>query len=114
MEPTLKNNSILIAKKFDLNIKRNDIIVAKKNRLLIIKKVIAIPNDRIKLENGYVYVNDIVSDNLYTEYAGILENEITLKSDEFFIMGDNRQNSVDSRYQEIGIIKKSEIKGIIL
>ncbi len=112
MEPTLKNNNILIAKKFNLNIERNDIAVIKKNNLLIIKRVVAVPNDRIKLVDGYVYVNDKMIDTIYTEYAGILDNEITLKDEEYFIMGDNRQNSTDSRHQEIGIIKRPEIIGL--
>lgn len=113
MIPTLKNHEIVIMKKYNLHLNYNDIIVVKKNNKIIIKRLIALPNDTIKI-NNYVYVNGKKSSDLYTEYGGIIENELTLKQNEYIVLGDNRQNSIDSRYEEVGIIQKKEIIGKII
>lgn len=114
MYPTYKDKQIGLEKKFLNNYTRGDIVVIKKNELKIIKRIVAIPNDTIIIKNNYVYVNDVKIDNLITEYSGIANIEITLGKDEYFALGDNRNNSIDSRYEEIGIINKNEIKGKII
>lgn len=113
MIPTLKNHEIVIMKKYNLHLNYNDIIVVKKNNKIIIKRLIALPNDTIKIDD-YVYVNGKRNNDLYTEYSGILKNEIMLKSNEYIALGDNRQNSIDSRHEEIGIIQEKEIIGKII
>ncbi len=109
MMPTLKNGQVLISKKYNLQIKNNDIIVIKKNNKTIIKRVIGIPNDEIAILEGYIYLNGNKFDDIYTENSGILTHEIKLKDDEYFVLGDNRNASIDSRFDEIGIINKKEI-----
>ena len=113
MEPNLKDKQIVLMKKFNLLLNYNDIIVIKKNNKIIIKRLIGLPNDNIKIDD-YVFVNNKKIDNLYTEDKGIISSEITLNSDEYFVLGDNRQHSIDSRYEEIGIILKEEIIGKII
>ena len=114
MIPTYKDGQVLIARKFSLDIKNRDIITIKKNGNIIIKRVIGIPNDRVIIKDGYVYVNDNEFDDIYIENPGNAKEEILLGDDEYFVLGDNRNYSIDSRFNEIGIIKKEEIKGIIL
>ena len=109
MLPTLKDGQILLAKKFDLHITNNDIVVIKKNNKIIIKRVIGIPNDRISIIDGYIYVNEIKFDDRQIDNQGNITKEIVLNEDEYFVLGDNRNASIDSRFEEIGIIMKKEI-----
>lgn len=114
MEPTLKNGQMLFAKKINLKPKKNDIAVIKCNKKIIIKRIIGTPNDRIIIKNGNVYVNNIQFDDKKIENAGNAQEEIVLKDNQFFVLGDNRQQSIDSRFDEIGIINKDNIIGIII
>ena len=69
------------------------------------------------IKDGLLYVNNNINNvynNVLFEYAGILENEITLKEDEYIVIGDNVVESKDSRYKEVGIINKKDIIGIVL
>lgn len=81
-----------------------------------IKRVVGVPGDKIKIENGRLYINDkmvevrSLNDERIQE-AGRAANEITLGKDEYFVLGDNINNSEDSRYETVGNIKKSDIYG---
>ena len=114
MSPTYKDKSIVLESKIITNIKRNDVVVIKKNNLKIVKRIIGIPNDKIVVKDGYIYINEIKYNNLYINDPGILINEVILGKEEYFVLGDNIDNSIDSRFSEIGIIKKEEIKGKII
>lgn len=114
MNPTYRNGQILIAKKFDKDIKRNDIVVINISKKTIIKRVVGIPNDKIQSIEGYLYVNGVKFDDKFIENPGIIFNEITLGKDEYFVLGDNRNYSIDSRFEEIGIISKKHIKAKIM
>ena len=113
MFPTLKNGNIVFIKKYDLDLKHNDIVVIKKDNKTIIKRLVGMPNDKIEI-NDYLYINGEKNDNLYIEDRGNISNAIFLKDNEYFVLGDNRQNSIDSRFDEIGIITKDEIIGKII
>lgn len=80
-----------------------------------IKRVIGVPGDTVQIKNGAVYVNGTLFEEetevASMEEAGLAAEEITLKEDEFFVLGDNRNNSEDSRYANIGNIKKEYIIG---
>ncbi len=80
-----------------------------------IKRVIAVPGDTVRILDGEVYVNGAPyveqTDVDAIEDAGLAEEEIVLGNDEFFVLGDNRNNSEDSRYANIGNIKKEYIIG---
>lgn len=112
MEPTLKDKDIVIMQKFNLSIQRNDIVVIKKNNKMIIKRIIGIPNDYINIDN-YTYVNFKKIDDKYIENNGD-NNEVYLNENEYYCLGDNRNNSIDSRFKDIGIINKNEIIGKII
>lgn len=79
-----------------------------------VKRVVAVPGDTVKIEDGILYVNDQRYDESDTEiidYAGLAEAAITVGEDEYFVLGDNRNNSEDSRYANIGNIKEEHIEG---
>ena len=113
MKNTLKNGDILLLYKLS-NIDRFDIIVLdeEKDNEKIIKRVIGLPGETVAIKKGKIYINDKVIDDEYAYGETTDYNKVTLRDDEYFILGDNRLISKDSRY--FGPIKKSEIKGKIV
>jgi len=114
MYPTYKDKDIVLENKFNKNYINGDIVVIKKDNLKIIKRIVGCPLDKLNIKDGYLYVNDVKYDELFIEEVGTLKENIVLKKDEYFVLGDNRNQSIDSRYEEIGIIKKKEIVGKII
>ena len=82
-----------------------------------IKRIIGMPGETVQIKDGKVYINDkeLKSDVYgitdYIDYPGIAEEPITLGDDEYFCLGDNRPVSQDSRYKEVGPVKRSIIVG---
>lgn len=122
MAGTLNGGDEILVNRFIYKVtdpKPNDIIVFLPNgnekSHLYIKRVIAVPGDTVLIEDGAVYVNGELFkeevDVSAIEEAGLAAEEIKLEDDEFFVLGDNRNNSEDSRYANIGNIKKEYIIG---
>ena len=113
MNKTFKNGDILILYKLS-EIKRFDVIVLheEKDNEKIIKRVIGMPGDTVAIKDGEIYINDEKIDDEYAYGMTSDYDRITLKSDEYFILGDNRLISKDSRY--FGPIKEKEIKGKVI
>ena len=97
--------------------KEGDIIVftpnGSRNTHFYVKRVVAVPGDTISIKDGKLYVNKENVDYGYDKImdAGILENELTLEPGEYFVMGDNCNNSEDSRSGNIGPVSKEMIEG---
>ena len=123
MENTIMTNDKLIALRTSYwfnDPKRGDIIIFKypdDESQLFIKRIIGLPGDKVEIKDGKVYINDkeLKSDVYgitdYIDYPGIAEEPITLGDDEYFCLGDNRPVSQDSRYEEVGPVKRSIIVG---
>lgn len=113
MKNTLKNGDILLLYKLS-SIDRFDIIVLdeEKDNEKIIKRVIGLPGETVAIKKEKIYINDKVIDDEYAYGQTSDYNKVTLKDDEYFILGDNRLISKDSRY--FGPIKDNEIKGKIV
>ena len=110
MNNTLHNGDLMLLKKYEKNsIKRDDIVVFTRGKEKLIKRVIALPNEKIKCVSGIIYVNNEEYDNKYANGETKDFQEITVGNDEYFVMGDNRGNSLDSRF--FGPIKKDVIQG---
>ncbi len=112
MNNTLKNNDIMILNEISYKfngLNRFDIVVVRYNDEHLIKRVIGLPGDTIKYENDVLYVNGKkVKENFdHAETADV--EEIKIPEGEYYVMGDNRVNSTDSRI--IGTIKLKDIKG---
>lgn len=110
MYNTLNDNDIVLLSKLS-SIDRFDIIVLKENdnNATIIKRVIGMPGDKVKIRNNKIYINNKIIEDEYAYGETSDYDEITLGDDEYFVLGDNRLISKDSRY--FGAIKKSYIKG---
>lgn len=122
MEPGLSSGQTVLVNRFIYRLsspKSGDVIVflpnGNQNSHYYIKRVVAVPGDTVQILNGVLYVNGEQAESA-EEFdkmadAGIAENEITLKSSEFFVLGDNRNNSEDSRSANIGVINEKDIIG---
>ena len=113
MDKTLENGQILLLYKLG-NVKRYDIVVLDEEieDEIIIKRIIGMPNDTVEIKNGKIYVNDEEIEEEYAYGQTSDYDKITLKDDEYFILGDNRPISKDSRY--FGPVKEDEIIGKII
>lgn len=122
METTLSNGDNLIVDKLTYHFKepkRYDIIVFPykyEANTYYIKRIIGLPGETVQVIDGYTYINgeQLVGD-IYgaevMEAAGIAAEPITLGEDEYFVLGDNRNHSSDSRDPSVGILKRKDLMG---
>ncbi len=110
MDPTLKDKSIMLldkTKKYT-GFKRMDIIVIKYDNEYLIKRIIGLPGEKVRYENNKLYINNKEIEDSFSHVTYDF-NTVSLKSNEYFVMGDNRKDSLDSRL--IGPIDIKKIKG---
>lgn len=96
---------------------RFDVIVfypyGKENGEYYVKRVIGLPGETVQIKGADIYINGEMLEEHYGKepivYAGIADRPLTLADDEFFVLGDNRTISFDSRYEDIGPIKRENI-----
>lgn len=119
MESTLENGDDIIVEKFSYltnNPERYDIIVFRESESVnYIKRVIALPGETIQITEGKIYINERAIFDAYgnakMEDGGIAEKPLKLGQDEYFVLGDNRNASKDSRDKAVGVIKRDQIIG---
>lgn len=124
MEPTLSDEDNLIVDKITYRFsdpERFDIIVFPfkfKEKTYYIKRIIGLPGETVQIDQqGNIYIDgEILNENYGKEVIqpnsiGLASQPITLGDDEYFVLGDNRNNSVDSRASEVGNIKRDDIIG---
>lgn len=121
MENTLSDNDNLIVDKISYRFSdpaRFDIIVFPfewEDDTFYIKRIIGMPGETVQIVDGDILINGEVLDESYgrerIEYPGRASEPIILGDDEYFVMGDNRNESSDSREEAVGNIKKDDIVG---
>jgi len=126
MEPNFHHGDYVLVNRFEYMIsqpEKDDIIVCEypgsKDEQKIIKRVIGIPGDTIDFEwtgeyyclvlNGEYYEEEYINGDMY--HLGDMDFPYTVQEGEYFVMGDNRNDSLDSRYKMVGAIEKSDMIG---
>ena len=117
MEPNLHDNNFILLNKFNLKlngIKRFDVVVIDYNGEKLIKRVIGLPGEKIEYKDNTLYIDGFVTSEDFNhastkdfklEKIGLL----SIPGDSYFVVGDNRGNSIDSRI--IGVIDRKDILG---
>ena len=121
MEPTLNDEDNLIVDKITYRFhdpERFDIIVFPfkyAERTYYIKRIIGLPGETVQIRDGEIYIDGEI---LYESYgrevmksAGLAAEPVTLGEDEYFVLGDNRNDSTDSRDPNVSLIHRDEIIG---
>ena len=120
MEPTLYNGQQIFINRFLYVLstpKQGDVVVflpnGNENAHYYVKRVVAVPGDSLRIEGGVMYVNGLESEWITEKIMepGIAENEFTLKSGEYFCIGDSPNDSEDSRSANIGPVSEDDIVG---
>ena len=120
MYPTLHDDDNLIVDKVSYRFsdpRRYDIIVFpyRYKDMYFIKRIIGLPGETVQIKAGYIYINneklDAPNDLGKAALAGLAEYPISLDKNEYFLLGDNRSGSEDSRFSNVGNVKFRQIKG---
>lgn len=119
MSKSFNHNDVILIEKFTKKLERYDVVIinTKEKGLKgsVIKRVIGLPCETIQIINGEVYVNEKkLNDDIsreYIEYSGLAKEKIKLDENSIFVLGDNRNNSEDSRHDWLGIVNLNQIEG---
>lgn len=122
MNPALTNQNILYVNKLAYQKKapqRYDMIVFSyqyDTKIEYIKRIIALPGETVEIRENRIFIDGVEEKEYYGIYDGdrkVLEDmeACQLGEDEYFVLGDNREHSVDSRSGDVGMIKQEQILG---
>lgn len=120
MEPTLTEGNVLLVDKISYKYRmprRMEIItlINTKDNEELIKRIIGLPGETVRIVQGKIYIDgnaieDIKGLNPPVD-SGLAEYDFKLGEDEYFVLGDNREVSIDSRFKEVGPVNLKSIKG---
>lgn len=120
MEPNYHEGNIVVFNRLDHTYERGDVIVLKSELLdehnhkkHLIKRVIAVENDRVSIVDGVVYVNGAALTEDYINSDNSNMPEQIIGAGRVFVLGDNRPNSNDSRSESVGTIAMKDIDGVV-
>lgn len=123
MEPSFHDGQRLMVEKITYRLSqptRGDVVVFKypgNTKRKFIKRVIGLPGDEILIKNGFLYINgqqmeeNYINGPTYGTYSAPSYGPVIVPQDGYFVLGDNRRNSDDSRYPDVGFVPKQNLVG---
>ena len=126
MLPTLHENDYLIINKIGYKIgepKNGDVIVFKSDLEKndgttkdLVKRIIGVAGDKVVIKDGKVYLNDKLLDETYLSEGMDTTGDVDIVVPEgkLFVLGDNREVSLDSRYEQVGLVDVNDVEGKVL
>ena len=122
MQPALKNGDVVLVNRVIYNAvkpDRSEVIVFKpqgnENVHFYVKRVIGLPGETVEIKENSIYIDGKKLEEDYAtteiEDAGLAAQAVTLADDEYFVLGDDRKNSEDSRHADVGNVKRRYIYG---
>lgn len=120
MSPTYGDGNLVVLNKFEKDYERFDVVhIVKPDGGNYIKRIIGLPGETVRIDKyGRVFINGRLLQEPYDfdpmEERGVYANPVTLGTDEYFCLGDNRNYSEDSRWEKVGAVKWDEISGEVV
>jgi len=120
MNPTLNEGDIMIVNKLTYHLKdigRNDIVVIMQDEKYMVKRVVGVPGETIEYKNNHIFVNGVEFEETFIDLDKVHTNDFSIKDlgydtipeGKYLVLGDNRENSLDSR--DYGLVDRKEIVG---
>ena len=122
MTPELRSEDVVLMNRLSYDLgspKRFDVVVfEREDKKPNVKRVIGLPGEVVEIKDGKVYIDgsptslddSFIPEKMIGSY-GLAENPVVLEEDEYFLLGDNRDSSEDSRFVKIGNVKRRQIRG---
>ncbi len=120
MYPYYNDKSIAICERITPKLSKNpferfDIIIFKHGKELYVKRVIGLPGETVEIKNDAVYINgEKLKDDVGFGKTTSKWSCVQVPDDSYFVLGDNRERSHDSRYSDIGCVKRNLVKAKII
>ncbi len=120
MLPAYRNMQLVVLDKHSEDYVYGDVVAFHCEELnsILVKRIVACPGDKVVIENGTLCVNGETSRVFplkgVFEYSGLAENGLQLAADYYFVIGDNIEKSKDSRYEEVGCVRRDYIIGEVM
>ena len=119
MSPFLESGDVILMNRLVYDVsspKRFDVVVfEREDKRTNVKRVIGLPGETVQIHDGYIFIDgrQLKAESKLNEVslAGLAETPITLGEGEYFLLGDNRDSSEDSRFINVGNVKKDQILG---
>ncbi len=119
MMPLLSSEDVVLVNRLIYDFwkpQRLDVVVfEREDKRTFVKRVIGLPGETVQIQGGYVYVNGerLEADNGLDQVslAGLAESPVKLGENEYFLLGDNRDSSEDSRFANVGNVREEQILG---